>query len=79
MRIDKYLKNARIIKRRTIAKEACERGRVSINDKQAKPGDEVSTGDTIQIRFGSEEMNIEVLDIKDNVRKEDAEKLYKRI
>lgn len=79
MRIDKYLKNSRIIKRRTIAKEACERGRVSINDKQAKPGDEVNVGDIVQISFGSEEMKLEVLDVKENVRKEDAEKLYKRI
>ena len=79
MRIDKYLKNSRIIKRRTIAKEACERGRVFINERQAKPGEDISVGDMIQIQFGSEEMNIEVLEVKDNVRKEDAEKMYKRI
>lgn len=79
MRIDKYLKNSRIIKRRTIAKEACERGRVFINERQAKPGDNISVGDMIQIQFGSEEMNIEVLEVKENVRKEDAEKMYKRI
>lgn len=79
MRIDKYLKNSRIIKRRTIAKEACERGRVSINDKQAKPGDEVVEGDKVMIRFGSEEMEIEVLETKENVKKADAEKMYRRI
>ena len=79
MRIDKYLKNSRIIKRRTIAKEACERGRVYINEKQAKAGDDVKVGDKIQIEFGSEEMNIEVLETRENVRKEDAEKMYKRI
>lgn len=79
MRIDKYLKNSRIIKRRTIAKEACERGRVSINERQAKPGDDVIVGDKIQIQFGSEEMNIEILEVKENVRKEDAEKMYRRI
>lgn len=79
MRIDKYLKNSRIIKRRTIAKEACERGRVTINDKEAKAGDEVKIGDEVSIRFGSEDMKIEILDVKENVRKEDAEKLYKRI
>lgn len=79
MRIDKYLKNARIIKRRTIAKEACERGRVFINEKQAKPGDEISVGDIVQVKFGNEDMKIEVLDVKDNVRKDDAENLYKRI
>lgn len=79
MRIDKFLKNSRIIKRRTISKEACERGRVFINEKQAKPGDEVSVGDVVMIRFGSGETKIEVLDTRDNVRKEDAEKLYKNI
>lgn len=79
MRIDKFLKNSRIIKRRTISKEACDRGRVFINEKQAKPGDEVSVGDVVMIRFGSGETKIEVLDTRDNVRKEDAEKLYKNI
>lgn len=79
MRIDKYLKNTRIIKRRTIAKEACERGRVFINEKQAKPGDEIGVGDIVQVKFGNEDMKIEVLDVKDNVRKDDAENLYKRI
>ncbi len=79
MRIDKFLKNARIIKRRTIAKEACETGRVFINEKQAKPGDEISVGDIIRIKFGSGDIKVEVLDTKDNVRKEDAEKLYKNI
>lgn len=79
MRIDKYLKNSRIIKRRTIAKEACERGRVLINGRQAKAGDEVNVGDKVSISFGSEDMDIEIVDLKDNVRKEDAEKLYKRI
>lgn len=79
MRIDKYLKNARIIKRRTIAKEACEQGRVFINDKQAKPGDEVKVGDTIKINFGNEPLKIEVLDISDNVRKDNAIELYRKI
>ncbi len=79
MRIDKYLKNSRIIKRRTIAKEACDRGRVLINDRQAKAGDEVKVGDQVSISFGSEEMKIEIVDLKENVRKEDAEKLYRRI
>lgn len=79
MRIDKYLKNSRIIKRRTVAKEACEKGRVFINEKQAKAGDEVKLGDKIQILFGSEEMNIEVTELKENVRKEDAENMFKKI
>lgn len=79
MRIDKFLKNSRIIKRRTIAKEACEQGRVTINDKLAKPGDDVRPGDIVQISFGTGEMKIEVLDTSDNVRKSDAEGLYKNL
>ncbi len=79
MRIDKFLKNARIIKRRTIAKEACEQGRVSINGKQSKPGDEVKVGDIINITFGNDSMKIQVLDISDNVRKDNAIELYKKI
>lgn len=79
MRIDKFLKNSRIIKRRTIAKQACEQGRVYINGKQSKPGDDVSIGDIIDINFGSGEMKVEVLDISDNVRKDRATELYKRI
>ena len=79
MRIDKFLKNARIIKRRTIAKEACEQGRVLINDKVSKPGDDVRVGDIIQINFGNGSMKIEVLDISDNVRKDNATELYKNI
>lgn len=79
MRIDKFLKNARIIKRRTIAKEACEQGKVSINGKVAKPGDEVKVGDRVQINFGNNPMNLEVLDISDNVRKDNALGLYKNI
>lgn len=79
MRIDKFLKNSRIIKRRTVAKEACEQGRVFINEKSAKPGDEIEIGDIIQINFGSGAMKIEVLDISDNVRKDDATELYRNI
>lgn len=79
MRIDKFLKNSRIIKRRTIAKEACEQGRIFINDKIAKPGDDVKVGDIIQINFGNGSMRAEVLDISDNVRKDGATELYKNI
>lgn len=79
MRIDKFLKNARIIKRRTISKEACEQGRVLINDKVSKPGDDVKVGDIVQINFGNGAMKIEVLDISDNVRKDNAVELYKNI
>lgn len=79
MRIDKFLKNARIIKRRTIAKEACEQGKVFINDKLAKPGDEVKIGDQVLINFGSGSMKFEILNIKDNVSKDMASTLYKNI
>jgi ribosomal 50S subunit-recycling heat shock protein len=79
MRIDKFLKNARIIKRRTIAKEACDQGRVFINDKNAKPGDEVKIGDVVQMNFGTGSMKFEVLDITDNVKKDGAIELYKKI
>lgn len=79
MRIDKFLKNARIIKRRTIAKEACEQGKVLINDKVSKPGDEVNVGDKVQINFGNGSMKFEILDVKDNVGKDLATTLYKNI
>lgn len=79
MRVDRFLKNSRIIKRRTIAKEACEQGRVIINEKIAKPGDDIKIGDIVQINFGTGAMKIEVLDTSDNVRKHDAEGLYKNI
>lgn len=79
MRIDKFLKNARIIKRRTIAKEACDQGRVFINDKISKAGDEVKIGDEVQINFGSGSMKFRVLDIKDNLRKDEATTLYENI
>ncbi len=79
MRIDKFLKNSRIIKRRPVAKEACEQGRVFINSKQAKPGDEVEVGDIVQVNFGTKTMKVEVLEIKDNVKKDEALELYKII
>lgn len=77
MRIDKYLKLTRIIKRRTIAQEACDQGRVLINDKVAKAGSQVKIGDKIQISFGNKEANYEVLDIKEHVKKEEVESLYR--
>ncbi|MCD1146820.1 RNA-binding S4 domain-containing protein [Peptoniphilus sp. KCTC 25270] len=79
MRIDKYLKNARIIKRRTVAKEACDGGRVSINGKVAKAGDEVKIDDIVEVTFGNHQIKIRVLDIKDNVQKKGAEDLYEEI
>ena len=76
MRLDKYLKISRIIKRRTVAKEACEQGRVEVNGKVAKPGLELKEGDVIKITFGSNELKVEVTSLKENVRKEDAQELY---
>ena len=79
MRIDKFLKNARIIKRRTVAKEACDQGRISINDKPAKAGSEVMVGDKVEINFGNSTVNIEVLEILEHVPKERAPDLYKQL
>jgi ribosomal 50S subunit-recycling heat shock protein len=76
MRIDKYLKNARVIKRRTVAKEACEQGRVLINGHVAKPGTEVNVGDEIEIIFGSKPMKIRVEQLLEHAMKDDAKSLY---
>lgn len=77
MRIDKFLKNSRLIKRRSVAKEACDGERVLINGKVAKAGSEVEVGDTVTIMFGNREIRVQVTDVKDSQRKEDAEKMYR--
>lgn len=77
MRIDKYLKISRIIKRRTIAQEACDSGRVMINDKLAKSSTDVKVGDIIEIRFGNNTAKYEVLEVKEHVRKEETENMYR--
>ncbi len=79
LRLDKFLKNSRIIKRRTVAKEACIQGRVQINDKVAKPGDEVKIGDIITVDLGSNILKVRVLDVRDDVKKEQAQELYEYI
>ena len=76
MRIDKFLKNSRIIKRRTVAKEACEQGRITINEKIAKPGTEVRVGVIIHIQFGNGSLTARVEMLKESVRKEDAASMY---
>jgi len=76
MRIDKYLKVARIIKRRTVAKEACDRERVSLNGRVCKAGAEVSEGDVIEVRFGQSVLRVRVLSLKESVRKEEAAEMY---
>lgn len=77
MRLDKYLKVSRLIKRRTVANEACDARRVLVNDKPAKASVQVKAGDTVEIQFGSKNVKVEVLDVKDTVRKEDAENLFR--
>lgn len=76
MRIDKYLKVSRIIKRRTLANEACEGGRVSINGKTAKPGAEVKVGDAVEIRFGNNLTKIEITSVAEHVSKADSKEMY---
>ena len=77
MRLDKYLKVSRIIKRRTVAKEACDGGRVTINGKVAKAGAEVKEGDIMEIRFGNRVGRYEITDVKEVVRKENAAEMYR--
>ena len=79
MRLDKYLKVTRIIKRRTIANEACDHGRVSINGKVAKASIDVKVGDVIEIRFGAKVFKAEILNVAEHVLKGDASELYRVI
>ena len=77
MRLDKFLKVSRLIKRRTVANEACDAGRVLVNEKPAKASVKVKPGDVIEIQFGSRNVKVEVLSIAETVRKEEAENLYR--
>lgn len=77
MRIDKYLKVSRIIKRRTVAAEACDGGRVSVNGKTAKPGTDIKIGDVLEVSFGEKKVRVEVTDVSETVRKENAASMYK--
>lgn len=79
MRIDKYLKNSRLIKRRTVAKEACNQGRILINDKPAKAGSIVKINDVISLDFSSRIVKVKILEIKEHVNKEEAVNLYEII
>ena len=76
MRIDKFLKMSRIIKRRTIAKEACDRERVSLNGRVCKAGAEVAVGDVIEVRFGESTFKAKVLSLSETARKEVAGDMY---
>lgn len=77
MRLDKYLKVSRLIKRRTVANEACDAGRVMINGKTAKAGTDVKVGDMIEIGFGTRNVKVEVLNVQETTRKEDAKELFR--
>ncbi|MBR0320606.1 MAG: RNA-binding S4 domain-containing protein [Clostridia bacterium] len=77
MRLDKFLKVSRIIKRRTVAKEACDGGRVTISGKVAKAGAEVKEGDVLEIRFGNRVGRYQITDVREVVRKEEAALMYK--
>ena len=76
MRIDKFLKVSRIIKRRTIANEACDAGRVLINDKVVKASAEVKVGDIVEVLFGGKSVKIEVLSLKETTKKDEAQELF---
>jgi len=79
MRLDKWLKVSRLIKRRTVAQEACDAGRVSVNGRTAKPSAEVRPGDTVEISFGSKTLKAEVLSVQETVKKDDAAAMYREI
>ena len=77
MRLDKYLKVSRLIKRRTVANEACDAGRVLVNDKAARASYDVKVGDVLCIQFGTRELKVEVVAVQETVAKNDAALLYK--
>lgn len=77
MRLDKFLKVSRIIKRRTLAKEVSSEGRILINDRVAKPGTEVSVGDIMQIQFGQKIVTYEIMELQEHSKKEDTDRMYK--
>ena len=77
MRLDKFLKVSRLIKRRTVANEACDAGRVTVNGQVAKASVKVKPGDIIEIQFGTRNVKVEVLDIQGTTKKEEAKDLFK--
>lgn len=79
MRLDKYLKISRLIKRRTVANEACDNGLVTVNDKPARASYEVKEGDRISLRFGARIITVEVLSVQETVRQSEAAALYRQI
>lgn len=79
MRLDKFLKVSRLIKRRTIANEACDAGRVLVNGKAAKASAAVKEGDVIEIQFGTKAVKVQVVDVQETTKKDEAKELYKYI
>ena len=79
MRLDKFLKVSRLIKRRTVANEACDNGRICVNGRVVKASYDVKVGDRIEISMGARTVAVEVLEVSDNVRKDDAAGMYKEI
>ena len=77
MRLNKYLKVSRLIKRRTVANEACDAGRVLINDRPAKASAQVKAGDVLEIQFGTRNVKVEVLNVQETVKKEEAQEMYR--
>ncbi len=77
MRLDKFLKVSRLIKRRTVANEACDAGRVTINGKPAKASASVKAGDIIEIGFGTKAVKVEVVDVQETTKKEEAKELFR--
>jgi ribosomal 50S subunit-recycling heat shock protein len=76
LRVDKYLKVSRLIKRRTVAAEACEKGRIFINEKKAKPGTVVKEGDILELHFGANKTRIQILSVKEPHQKDGAKEMY---
>ena len=76
MRLDKYLKVSRLVKRRPIAKELCDAGRVSVNHRSAKAGHEIKVGDVIELGYGTKKLQVEVVELRDQASKEKAREMY---
>ncbi len=79
MRLDKYLKVSRLIKRRSVANEACDNARVRVNGRDAKASCQIKVGDVIEIAFGNRMLRVEVTDVADNVKKADAAAMYREV
>ncbi len=77
MRLDKFLKVSRLIKRRTVANEACDAGRVLVNGKVAKASVNIKEGDVIEIQFGTKSVRVEAVSVQETVRKEEAQEMYR--